>query len=294
MKREIFVFSGTGNSLAVAKGLAEALGDCELVSIPGALQGGNSAASVPSVGLVFPLYFFGLPRVVLEFLRKIDLGRVSYLFAVVTRGGSPGCAAHLIRKTLSEKTKGLTGPDGGRVPALDSAFYLTFWTNFIVRYWAPSERRREAIARRADAKLRRIARIVEAGEKRACREPFLLLALPRYRRFLAGVNASDSRFYATARCSSCGLCERICPVSNIRMEGGKPAWLHRCELCLACLHFCPETAIEYGGRTRGKRRCRHPRVSAGDLVELKREVRMTRRPASEATGGPSHLGGRSR
>ena len=294
MKWEIFVFSGTGNSLAVAKGLANALGDCELVSIPGALRGESPAARAPSVGLVFPLYFLGLPRVVLEFLNRVDLSRVSYLFAVVTRGGSPGCAAHLIRRALGGKKEKPGGPGGGRAPALDSAFYLRFWTNFIVRYRAPSERRRETLALRADPKLRKIVRIVEAKQKRARWEPLCLLALFVYRRFLARVNAGDSRFRATERCSSCGLCERICPVTNIRINGGRPVWLHRCELCLACLHFCPETAIEYGRRTMGKRRCRHPRVSAGDLVELKNAVRSAVGPSAEATGGPSHVGGRSR
>ena len=295
MRREIFVFSGTGNSLAVAKGLAAALGDCELVSIPGALRGGSPAASAPSVGLVFPLYFFGPPRVVLEFLRKVDLRGVTSLFAVVTRGGTPGCAAHLIRRTLREKKEGCvkqtgevpvgvestgewtTGkmPPGGSVPELDGVFYLTFWTNFIARYRMPSEKRREAIARRADAKLLRIARAVEAGKTSRRREFFCLMGPLLHRRFIAKVNASDSRFFATDRCSSCGLCARICPVSNIRMEGGRPSWLHQCELCLACLHFCPETAIEYGKRTSGKRRCGHPRVRAEDLVEMKNKVRMT-------------------
>jgi Pyruvate/2-oxoacid:ferredoxin oxidoreductase delta subunit len=275
MRREIFVFSGTGNSLAVAKGLAAILGDCELVSIPGALRGGSPATSAPSVGLVFPLYFFGPPRVVLEFIRKVDLRGVTSLFAVVTRGGTPGCAAHLIRKTLRERTEVSDVSVGGGVPGLDGVFYITFWTNFIARHWAPSEKRREAIARRGDAKLLRIARAVEAGKTRRRREFFYLLGTFLHRRFLAKVNSSDTRFFATDRCSSCGLCARICPVSNIRMEGGRPSWLHRCELCLACLHFCPETAIEYGARTVGKRRCRHPRVRAEDLVEMKNKVRMT-------------------
>jgi ferredoxin len=283
VKREIYVFSGTGNSLAVARSLANALGNCSIISIPGALKAGSPAAEAATVVLVFPLYFFGLPRVVAEFLEKVDLSGASRLFAVITRGGSPGCAARLIADTLDRKREERGGRDPGRAPLFGGVFYLTLWTNFVVRYRAPSKRRREALARRAESKIPKIARIVEGRVKKPRLEPFCRLLLPRHRRFLAEVSGDDARFAVTDVCSSCGLCESVCPVSNIRMSGGKPSWLHRCELCLACLHFCPETAIEHGGRTRGKRRCSHPAVCAGDLVELKRRVRIN---GDEIDGNP--------
>jgi ferredoxin len=44
-------------------------------------------------------------------------------------------------------------------------------------------------------------------------------------------------------CNGCGLCERSCPRSNIRMEDGRPAYGFRCVICLKCLYSCPVKAL---------------------------------------------------
>ncbi|MBN1673737.1 MAG: hypothetical protein JXR37_22005 [Kiritimatiellae bacterium] len=46
----------------------------------------------------------------------------------------------------------------------------------------------------------------------------------------------------------------------------KPSWLHRCEQCLACLHWCPQEAIQVGKKTVGRARYHHPDVRARDLM----------------------------
>lgn len=62
---------------------------------------------------------------------------------------------------------------------------------------------------------------------------------------------NDSKFMVDAEvCIQCGKCAKVCPVDNI--EGTPPTWLHngRCTSCLACYHFCPVHAVNYGERTR--------------------------------------------
>jgi ferredoxin len=51
-------------------------------------------------------------------------------------------------------------------------------------------------------------------------------------------------------CIQCGKCAKICPVDNIK--GTPPKWIHngRCTCCLACYHYCPTHAINYGKITR--------------------------------------------
>ena len=64
MKTIIYYFTGTGNSLAAARGICARLGDCELVSIPTLTK--SQAEIVPAadrVGIVCPVYDFGLPSI---------------------------------------------------------------------------------------------------------------------------------------------------------------------------------------------------------------------------------------
>ena len=66
------------------------------------------------------------------------------------------------------------------------------------------------------------------------------------------VNAKG--YYAADGCVGCGRCVKLCPLNNIRLEGGKPVWGRKCTQCMACICGCPARAVEYGKRTQGKER----------------------------------------
>ena len=73
MKTIIYYFTGTGNSLAAAKKIAAATGDCKLIPI--ALLQKTSGDIVPvaeRVGIVCPVYFSGLPLMVAECAGRLD------------------------------------------------------------------------------------------------------------------------------------------------------------------------------------------------------------------------------
>ena len=54
---------------------------------------------------------------------------------------------------------------------------------------------------------------------------------------------------------------------NIEMVNERPAWLHRCEQCFACLQWCPQEAIQYGKKTVKYPRYHHPEVTLKDMLE---------------------------
>ena len=89
MSMKIYYFSGTGNSYAVARDIADKL-NAELISIPKVMNIDNIHIDADSIGIVFPSYlapFTGLPLIVERFVKKIDNIEALHIFAVCTCGG---------------------------------------------------------------------------------------------------------------------------------------------------------------------------------------------------------------
>jgi ferredoxin len=85
--------------------------------------------------------------------------------------------------------------------------------------------------------------------------------------FLESRQLMDHGFHADENCIECGICVQVCPVSNIEMVDGRPAWHHRCEQCFACLQWCPQEALQFREGTVGKWRYHHPEVALRDMVQ---------------------------
>ncbi len=96
MKRLLFYFSGSGNSLAMARAIAEKLGNCELRSVVTALKA-NELITADEIGFVFPVYMHRTPKIVLRMLKLIQ---ANYIFAVATNGGQMGVALSQLNTLL--------------------------------------------------------------------------------------------------------------------------------------------------------------------------------------------------
>jgi len=261
MKTILYYFSATGNSLYVARSFAEKIDDCTLISIPRLLQSKTVLADAEIVGLVFPTHYFGLPPIVSEFIGKINMEGVKYSFAVVTGGSSRHLSSslHQVDMLLSKQGK-----------RLDAGFHVEMISSYIpLSNIPPSAKVNQKLAD-ADLKVQQIISMVLARKK--VREAERLWApFSAINKYWKSNHLSQShrKFTCTAACTSCGNCERICPVDNIRLINGKPQWSDNCQECLACLHLCPAESIEFGSRTAGKKRYHHPKVSTSDIINSK-------------------------
>lgn len=254
----VYWFSGTGNSLAVARRIAEATEGAVLVPVARAVQ--TSVRPRGVVGVVCPVYFEGLPLVVRDFLGRLDAREVSYAFLVLTAGAYAGWAVPQARRLFRR---------AGR--RLDAAFVVVMPDNYIAEMDLPSPATQTRRLGRARRRVDRIAGDVANRTRRwgvGAAAPLGALAYAVMgRRFARTCARRDERFVVTDSCTGCRICVRVCPVGNIDLVGGRPAWLHRCQQCYACIHACPETAIQIRRRpTAHRRRYRHPEVSLADLA----------------------------
>ena len=108
MTTTIYFFSGTGNSLTIARGISDKLGDCELVPIAKVWQVEDLKATDEKIGFIFPLYYSGTPKIVNDFVNKIDLSNSDYFFTVVISGGDVSeVPLQQIARILNTKAKKL-------------------------------------------------------------------------------------------------------------------------------------------------------------------------------------------
>jgi flavodoxin len=102
MDSEIYYFSGTGNSLAVARDIAGKI-NAQLFSIPDLMAKGRFTTQSDTLGFVFPVYQGNLPLIIYRFIGKLhNLGN-KYIFAVCTFGDSPGISMEYLDKAVQAR-----------------------------------------------------------------------------------------------------------------------------------------------------------------------------------------------
>ena len=118
----IFYFSGCGNSRHVAETLAAGLND-NLVFIPEAAREGRYEYTLDegeSLGFVFPIYAWGPPKLVMDFLEKLKVPESAvpeahrrvegptYIYFACTCGDECGLVEKVMRKALDKKSWSLS------------------------------------------------------------------------------------------------------------------------------------------------------------------------------------------
>ncbi|MDD5174607.1 MAG: EFR1 family ferrodoxin [Candidatus Omnitrophica bacterium] len=266
MSTVIYYFSATGNSLVIANDLAKELGDTDVVAMVEALDKPVDTV-YDNVGIVFPVYISGLPLIVARFLKNLNISNNTYYFAVTNFGGMPGRALALTRKILKERGASLAAGFGILMPG-----------NYTPLYGAAAKDKQKAIFDKEKVRIKEIAGKVREGATGILEEKLfsigaILYAL-LYKKGSSEIPAADAGFWITDKCTSCGLCEKVCPVANIAMENGRPKWLHHCEQCMACLQWCPVEAIQYKQSTAGKEHYHHPDIKISDIIKQKQNDKL--------------------
>ncbi len=243
----IFYFSGTGNSYQAAKALC-ARGEEALDLAECLREGKRSFHLCPGENLVFvcPVYYGGVPSVVLDFVRALSVSPApDYCCCVLTCASSVSDAAGMLAEALA-----------ARGIVLRASYTVIMPENDVIHYSISPEEERDAILADAEEALKVIGRCISE------RRRFGLHIPPRGKQITAAAypyyeqDRSTEKFFIDDQCVGCGKCVERCPIDAMVMEDGRPKWVKdKCVLCMACIRC---GAVHYGDSTRGKKRYVNP------------------------------------
>jgi formate hydrogenlyase subunit 6/NADH:ubiquinone oxidoreductase subunit I len=252
----VYFYSGTGNSYRVAVWMKDALAEegakvtlrpIDALDPSGAIAEGPSSLFV----LVMPTHGFTAPWAVLRFATGLPRRRGTHAVVVATRAGMKvrtlytpgfeGTATLLVAAILALKGYRIRGTAGIDMPS-----------NWLALHPGLSAAAVAGIVSRAKTTTARFMRAIISGKTRFRNWPVSLLGLlvlPISAAYLLlGRLFLAKLFFASDRCTGCGLCAEHCPNRAIEMRGAgkdaRPYWTFRCESCMRCIGYCPEQAVE--------------------------------------------------
>lgn len=258
MKTIIYYFSGTGNSLKVAKDIANELKNTELIQICKSNMVINKATS-NKIGVIFPVYVCGMPLLVKEFIEKLQIPKEAYVFTVVTFGAAAGASIAQVEKLLTYKDV-----------KLSAAFKMKMPGNYQVMYPPFSEEKQAKDFKNEEEKIIEIVRSIKSSEivefNGVGESIMKAISGILYKSFKP--YEKDKNFWTDEKCNGCGTCSKVCPANNIKMSERKPKWQHKCEQCVACMQWCPQKSIQYKKVTVNRGRYNHPDIKVKELFKL--------------------------
>ena len=304
MNPEIYYFTGTGNSLFIARDIAENING-KLMPIASMVNREIITTDAQIIGFVFPVYYAsnlcsGIPLIVERFLYKFKEIGSKYLFAVCTHSGMPGSTLEEVSKICKSLGGELAG--GFTVLTYNDASSLgeklkkiIFRKESMKKNTLKIQKRHQKVLEKWKVKLSYISNYInnkQQGEIETRKNitklsfaPLLYLLIKpsfkkRYQKlsntshlcFKEMIPLADRSFYIDDNCSGCGVCVRICPVKNIKLINGKPVWQNHCENCFACFSWCPNESI-YGEIVSYAEHYHHSTVKVTDLIDQAKNIK---------------------
>lgn len=274
MNIEIYYFTGTGNSLVIAKDIAGKLKG-KLIPIASLVEKKTISTDADVIGIVFPVYYVDLPVIIKKFAEKLaDIGN-KYIFAVCTYGGGAGNSFKSLSQIIYSRGGELSAKYGVHMP--QNAFFKP-WENHS-KIYKNCKKKLEIISK--NISLQKKGMLLSDILAHLILFPITMIAKFAFRKYLEKTFDSsdlpnekliymlDKSFNTNEKCNGCGICSQVCPVNNIKIIDNMPIWLNLCENCLACYHWCPKKAIHRRITPTKEYYYQHPDIKISDIMNQK-------------------------
>jgi len=248
----VFYFSGSGNSLSVAKALSDGAPINIAVTAPAVFE-------ADSIGFVYPSYCGAPPAPVQKFVRESTF--VSpYIWAVVTSGGAQGNALGSVSDILRKKGEKLSF---GKEISLPDSVIMLKTPEALKKEWLEAE----------DGKVAAYKAQIAARQNNAVRY------IKLYDVFITPVTWFGMKVFlgmgkkrSTDKCIRCTQCVKLCPTGNIKIKDGRAVFGNNCCYCFSCIQHCPSNAIRFGLIKRStKSQYTHPKITAKEMILLNKK-----------------------
>jgi ferredoxin len=238
----ILYFSGNGNTQFAAERIAQATHDTA-VNMADFICGRRDISEITitdTIGIFFPTHAWYAPMPVMQFIARLQIPDGTYRYAISTCGDSIGRGMHRFAKHFS----------------IDAGWTIIMPETYIPLFPLDTD---EKAAKKVSDAIKRIDNIAELINSRAKTMDVKIGPVPYF--FTYAVNPLFRKFCINYRrfrlddgCTHCGTCAKVCPMNNISLIDGSPVWQSRCITCMACVHSCPASVIQYGKGTRKRGR----------------------------------------
>lgn len=256
---DFYYFSGTGNTLLVVSKMKETFVKNNINVNLFKIENHLSLDTIEIykdhiIGLAFPVVMQGTYPFVWEFIRKLPKVYGVPIFMVDTMMFYSGGIVGPVKKIVKKK---------GYIPI--GAKEIIMPSNLLVKKL--NEKKSKLKINRGIKKAKEYAIKIIAGESRWGRIPIFSSIMSLFSRGHSSWKLYRKFFKIsidTIKCTKCGLCIKLCPISNIKFnKEGFPNFSDKCVFCMRCYSFCPSEAI----RLNNKDYKRYKAVKASDLLK---------------------------